>query len=392
MNPYNSPQPVPAPARPWWKSTAASLGLIVVVGVLAAVNFLAGFLVMIVAFVLLWVLPPWKWGAKLGATVGTFVLLVIAGGVSGQLDEEKKDEAKPVASKSGAPAGEPSASPSGTRAPVKAKASRPAVPDYVGKPLDQAEKSARAAGFSVGAHDASEQRRSIVLRSGWLVCFQQARVDDGRGAVDFGAVKDGEPCPKREGEPLPWPTMPELTGKTWKAASTTLTGLGVAEDRIEAEAAYTNDPLPAEGSYDDWEVCASEPDAGDDIQTTRTPAVTLRLTDPGQPCPGGGSTELPDEDDDGTPDYRDRHDDREMDPGTDQGTDEPGGSSSGGASTGGSSSGGTASGGASSGGASGGGVDGVTPGAFCSPAGAVGTAANGRVYTCQGPGQNRWRQ
>ncbi|MER0244190.1 PASTA domain-containing protein [Streptomyces sp. HSW2009] len=309
---------------------------------------------MIVAFVLLWVLPPWKWGAKLGATVGTFVLLVIAGGVSGQLDEEKKDEAKPVASKSGAPAGEPSASPSGTRAPVKAEASRPAVPDYVGKPLDQAEKSARAAGFSVGAHDASEQRRSIVLRSGWLVCFQHARVDDGRGAVDFGAVKDGEPCPKREGEPLPWPTMPELTGKTWKAASTTLTGLGVAEDRIEAEAAYTNDPLPAEGSYDDWEVCASEPDAGDDIQTTRTPAVTLRLTDPGQPCPGGGSTELPDEDDDGTPDYRDRHDDREMDPGTDQGTDEPGDdltSGSGGSSYGGSS-GGSSSGGSSSGGSS----------------------------------------
>ncbi|WP_153531948.1 hypothetical protein [Actinomadura macrotermitis] len=39
----------------------------------------------------------------------------------------------------------------------------------------------------------------------------------------------------------------------------------------------------------------------------------------------------------------------------------------------------------------GGGVSDVRPGAFCSPGGATGTW-RGRVYTCKGPGQNRWRR
>ncbi|MGI5166161.1 hypothetical protein ACQEU3_17560 [Spirillospora sp. CA-253888] len=33
----------------------------------------------------------------------------------------------------------------------------------------------------------------------------------------------------------------------------------------------------------------------------------------------------------------------------------------------------------------------VHPGAFCSPAGATGTS-RGRVHTCKGPGQPRWRR
>ncbi|WP_199828106.1 hypothetical protein [Streptomyces sp. XY332] len=34
----------------------------------------------------------------------------------------------------------------------------------------------------------------------------------------------------------------------------------------------------------------------------------------------------------------------------------------------------------------------VTPGAFRSPSGATGIGQNGSVYTCKGPGQDRWRR
>ncbi|MFF9056633.1 hypothetical protein ACF09Z_36455 [Streptomyces erythrochromogenes] len=45
----------------------------------------------------------------------------------------------------------------------------------------------------------------------------------------------------------------------------------------------------------------------------------------------------------------------------------------------------------SQGGSTGGGARTVHRGAFCSPAGAVGTA-NGKTYTRKGPGRNRWRR
>ncbi|WP_030713461.1 hypothetical protein [Streptomyces sp. NRRL F-2580] len=49
-----------------------------------------------------------------------------------------------------------------------------------------------------------------------------------------------------------------------------------------------------------------------------------------------------------------------------------------------SSSGGSSTGGASSGT--------VTPGAYCSTSGATGIGkTNGKLYTCKGPGQKRWR-
>lgn len=34
----------------------------------------------------------------------------------------------------------------------------------------------------------------------------------------------------------------------------------------------------------------------------------------------------------------------------------------------------------------------VHPGAYCAPAGATGVAKNGKIYTCKGPGRNRWRR
>ncbi|MEU9117496.1 PASTA domain-containing protein [Streptomyces sp. NPDC048483] len=362
VNPYNTPQPLSPAPQPWWKTTPTAIVMIALVAVLAAISFPLGALAMIAVIVLLWVLPPWKWGMKLGATIGTFLLLTVAAGLSGQLDETGKDKPKPVAAKTHEPATTPT--------PAKAKAPKAKAPDYTGKPLDKAEEQARAAGYTTGAHDASPKDRNIFMRSGWVVCFQKPDTDDGHKLIDFGAMKDGEPCPNKDGGPIPWPTMPDLKGKTWEAATGALNGLGVKQDSIRADTAYANDTLPTEGEYDDWKVCATDPAEGEDIDTSSTSAVTLDLTAPGNGCPGSEYANLPDKDDDGTPDYRDKRDDRD-----DRDTTGSGGS--------------TSSGGSSSGG--GGSVGTVTPGSFCSHAGATGTS-HGRIYTCKGPGQNRWRQ
>ncbi|WP_371576125.1 hypothetical protein [Streptomyces sp. NBC_01314] len=68
MNPYNTP--TPAPSRPWWKTTPAALGVLALVALLGSFSFALDFLVMIAAVVAAWVLPPWRWFARLGATFG----------------------------------------------------------------------------------------------------------------------------------------------------------------------------------------------------------------------------------------------------------------------------------------------------------------------------------
>ncbi|MBZ4016354.1 hypothetical protein CCS38_11485 [Streptomyces purpurogeneiscleroticus] len=183
--------------------------------------------------------------------------------------------------------------------------------------------------------------------------------------------------------------MPELHGKTWQAAVETLTGIGVDEDAIQAEAYYVNDDLP-DGAYDSWRVCTQDPAEGEDI----TADVTLELVHPKAGC----STDdlyLSDKDDDGRPDYRDSTDDRNTTSGGGSGGN--GSSASGGSSSSGggsSSTGGTSSGGSSStGGSTGGGGLTVHPGSFCAPAGATGVTSAGTPMVC-GPGsdgRNRWR-
>ncbi|WP_445394734.1 PASTA domain-containing protein [Streptomyces sp. LE64] len=450
MNPYDSaplPSPQASPARPWWKTSPAALGMLALVALIGAFSFPLGFLALIAVVVLLWILPPWRWFAKLGANLGALVLLVLGSGLGGQLDES---DAKPTAEATRTPS--PKAPPS--------PAAEPEVPDYRGRPLHEAEAAARNSGYTTGLHDASAESRSILLRSDWVVCFQKADHDDGRKLIDFAAVKTGEPCPGKDGAEIPWPTMPDLLDETWRDSVRALTGLGVDEDAIEAESHYVNDELP--GDHDTWRVCEQDPADGEDI----TAEVTLGLAHPDAGCSTTG-LRLGDKDDDGRPDYRDLTDDRNTGPvggststggpsssgggsstgsggsstsgggsstssggsstsGGGSSTSSGGSSTSGGGSStssgGSSTSGGgsstssggssTSSGGSStsgggsstgsggsstgSGGSStsgGGGASTVHPGSFCSPPGAVGVTRAGTPMVC-GPGsdgRNRWR-
>ncbi|GHH70833.1 hypothetical protein GCM10018793_05490 [Streptomyces sulfonofaciens] len=387
MNQPSSPPPRTA-ARPWWRTTPAALGLLVLVAVLGALSLPLGFLVLIASVVALWMLPPWRWFTRLGATVGAFFLLTIGAGLGGQLDDTGKEKANQVAVGTGTPA--PSSATGSPRASLHA-------PDLTGSHLDEAEDRARDAGFTTGHHDASPAGRTVVVRSGWVVCFQQAEHDGGREVIEFAAVKDREPCPEEDGGRIPWPAMPDLIGKTWRTAVAELADRGVDGHDVTAEARYLNDALP-EGGHDSWRVCEQDPAEGEDI----TSQVTLGLAHPAAGCSTDGSY-LGDRDHDGRPDYRDHSDDRAT-----TGGGAPGGSSTAGGTSGGSaasSTGGGGSGDGSSGGSSGGSSTGgggssatggggpiVHPGAFCAPAGATGVTSAGTPMVC-GPasdGRNRW--
>ncbi|MEV4442776.1 PASTA domain-containing protein, partial [Streptomyces sp. NPDC049577] len=185
----------------------------------------------------------------------------------------------------------------------------PPAPDYRGRRLDVAYAKATRAGYSVTQHDASKDRKAVTARSLWTVCFQQASSGTGaRPALDFGVVHTGDPCPKKDGDPIPWPVMPELVWKTWPTARAQVVALGIPEGHVQARAAYRNDTLPDEGAYDDWRVCAHDPAEG--RQVPRDTRVTLYLSSRDNGCPDparatGAAVDLPDRDDDGDPDYRD---------------------------------------------------------------------------------------
>lgn len=67
------------------------LGVLALMTVLSAMSFPLGFLVTIAAMVAVWVLPPWRWYARLGAMFGTFFLMLISAGISGQLNNNAPD-------------------------------------------------------------------------------------------------------------------------------------------------------------------------------------------------------------------------------------------------------------------------------------------------------------
>ncbi|MGW4196467.1 PASTA domain-containing protein [Streptomyces sp. NPDC005004] len=398
MNPYTPAPPPPPPVRPWWKTTPAGLGLLAAVALIGAFSFPLGFLALIATVALLWFLPPWRWFAKLGAGVGAFVLLAIGAAAGGQLDDTTaRTDAKPSAVRTHLPSTEPSRQRTNEPAPP---------PSYRGKPLDRAETEARAAGYTAAHHDASADHRAIVVRAGWVVCFQSATGGSGRRSIAFAAVKSGERCPEKDGARIPRPVMPDLRGRTWRAAAGELTDLGVSGEALRAQSHYMNDALP-EGDYGTWRVCDQNPAKGDEI----TAEVTLQLASPKAGCAREGSY-LGDKDDDGVPDYRDHSDDRVRSAttggaaGGSGGTVTGGGSSStnGGSSPSGASGGSSASGGSTTGGGSsstsggsssatgGGGGPVVHPGAYCAPAGARGVTRAGTSMVC-GPasdGRNRW--
>ncbi|GGL15467.1 PASTA domain-containing protein [Streptomyces flaveus] len=361
MNPYNTP----APPRPWWKTTPAVLGLLALVALLGAFSFGLGFVVMIAAMVAVWVLSPWRRFAKLGATFGAFLLLAVGAGLGGQLDESGTKQPDAKAREDSKASAEAASSPTPAKV-VKAA-------DYTGKPLNDAEKLARSAGFTTGHHDAAEDDRSIIMRSGWTVCFQEA--DTTAKTVDFAAVKSNEPCPEKDGGPLPWPKMPDVVGATYNTATKDLKQAGIDLDSVTLDDVYLDIDTPiaeeAAEDGDEWRVCFQSPDEG--IKVTSTTTVSLDLgrwsdADLVQDCPKAKDTtyKIPAND----PDYE-----------SDNSTSEEDGSTGGGSSS-------------SSGGSTGGGSVGtVHPGSFCSPQGATGVTKAGTPMVC-GPGsdgRNRWR-
>ncbi|MFC8247896.1 PASTA domain-containing protein [Streptomyces chartreusis] len=362
MNPYNTP-PLP---QPWWRTTPAILTLLALVALIGALSFGFGFLVVIAAVVAVWVLPRWRWFAKVGATFGAFVLLTVGAGLGGQLDDSGTAESK-ASTQDKASEG------------VKTAASSPSLKvlnaaDYTKKPLNEAVKLAGSAGFTTTHHDAAADGRTVMVRSLWTVCFQE--VDPTAKNINFGVVKSDEPCPEKDGGPLPWPVMPDVVGVTYDTAVKDLKRAGVDLDSVELDDVYLDLDAPtakeAAEDGDEWRVCFQSPADGSDVTSDTAVSLDLGLwtdADLVQRCPKAKDTtyDIPAND----PDY---------DSGNSSST--TGGVSS----TGGGSS-------SSSGGSTGGGSVGtVHPGSFCSPQGATGVTKAGTPMVC-GPGsdgRNRW--
>ncbi|GAT83579.1 hypothetical protein STXM2123_4280 [Streptomyces sp. F-3] len=339
----------------------------VLVALLGALSFPLGFLVMIAAMVAMWVLPPWRWFAKLGATFGAFVLLTVGASLGGQLDDNGKDKSDAkVRNEKGTSAEATSSSPSPK--PLK-------IADYTGKQLDEAAQQARSAGFTAGHHDAADENRSILVLSEWKVCFQKN--DAAARTIDFAAVKTSEPCPERDGGPLPWPVMPDVVGATYNTAVKDLEQAGIDLDRVTLDDVYLDIDSPtadeAAEDGDEWRVCFQSPGEGTKVTSTTTVRLDLGKWsdyDLVQRCPAAKNTtyKIPAND----PDH-------ESDDSAGRKHSSSGGSSS------------SSSGGSTNDGGSGGGT--VHPGSFCSPPGATGVTKAGTPMVC-GPGsdgRNRWR-
>ncbi|MGX4688702.1 PASTA domain-containing protein [Streptomyces sp. JNUCC 63] len=264
MNPYSTNRP---PSQPWWRATPALLGLLALVALLSAVSLGLGFLVVIATMVAVWVLPSWRWYAKLGTTFGAFFLLLISAGMSGQLNDSGADKSEAEAKNADDPGTETTPSPS--------LAKTPELTDYTGKSLDEAEKEARAAGFTPGRHDASAEGRSVVVRSVWTVCFQ--KVDTTAKSVAFAAVRTGEPCPTKDGDPIPWPTMPDVVGDTYNAAVKELDRAGIDLNSVTLDDVYLDIDAPsaeeAAEKGDEWRVCFQRPEEDSEV----TSATTVHL-------------------------------------------------------------------------------------------------------------------
>lgn len=148
----------------------------------------------------------------------------------------------------------------------------------VGKSIDIAVERARQAGLSVGIHDASD--RDEAPRGDWTVCFEKATLSD----VVFAAVPDEAPCPKKDGQRIPWPKMPNVKDTTYAKAVVKLedtVGEVALKAAYEDEAAYdTNNET---GDYANWRVCFQSVKAGTALP--HEPDVTLHAVENGEACP-----------------------------------------------------------------------------------------------------------
>lgn len=334
--PPPTPYP-PAPVRRWWQHPALIITALVI--------FPPG------GIALAW-LSRWSRTKKIIATVLASLWFITP--FLGDPPKEKRDDAKPkaTATATATATAETTATPTPSASP-----SPSGPPSYVGQNLKQAKAAAYEAGYNAISHDASDKDARQWDDDNWKVCFQTSAAKEvgSMPTLDFGVVRNEWPCPAKDGEPIPYPRMPKVVGQTFEEASTTLKPLAL--QKIEADSAYTDVTLPA--SVDAWTVCFQDPAADETIEYPKTTTAYLKVTAPGTACPKTQFTELhPDP----TP------------PST--GEDDSDGSSS-----------------SSSGGSDGeGSVGTVTPGAFCSTPGATGVNQKGVIYTCKGPGQERWRR
>ncbi|MGW0816784.1 hypothetical protein ACWD00_26625 [Streptomyces viridiviolaceus] len=339
-SPATPPRRPPTPGTRWWLTTRARIGFVLAVPLLGLLNEYLGFLVLIAAIVLIWKDNPWQKGAKVAATIGAMALL---GAVVPDPPEDGASDTVAGADAKGTERERTAVtwpSPSPTRSQARPSQPPPEAPDYRGQRLDTARDKAEAAGFGVDEHNASDEGKSIMMRSNWTVCFQKTDwTSSGTKSIHFGAVQTGAPCPEADGGAIPWPRMPDLVWKTWKTAHKEVVDLGVVPDHhLRADTAYGNDRLPDEGEYDDWRVCVTDPAEGADV--TLDTWVTLELTDPDNGCPEpdrghDDKVDLPDRDGDGDPDYRDpfpgdRNRTSTFPDGFPSGSDSSGGGSSGG--------------------------------------------------------------
>jgi hypothetical protein len=262
----------------------------------------------------------------------------------GDPPKDRRGDAKPKAATTATATTTPSASPTPS-----------GPPSFVGHNLKTAKAAAYDAGYNAISHDASDDDAGQRNNDHWKVCFQTAAAKKvgTMPTLDFGVVRNEWPCPAKDGEPIPYPKMPKVVGQTFAKASATLKPL--VFKTIKADSAYTDVTLPA--TVDDWTVCFQEPKAGEEIEYPKTTTAYLKVTAPGTACPKTEFTEL--------------HPDPTPPSTGDDDSDDSSFSSSGGSS---------------------GSVDTVTPGAYCSTPGSMGVSKKGVIYTCKGPGQERWRR
>lgn len=153
-----------------------------------------------------------------------------------------------------------------------------------GVSLKEAQEAAEAAGYAVSSHNAN---KGDARPSGnWTVCFEAI----GYGTVDYGAVEEGALCPKKDGDPLTWPTVPDVVGSTYAKAVKALVKAGLDEENIGVDSAYKDVSLSAadvEDDADDHTVCFQSPAAGKDVKPDTE--ATLTLVEGGS-CPAGKGT------------------------------------------------------------------------------------------------------
>ncbi|MER0241097.1 hypothetical protein AAHZ94_03480 [Streptomyces sp. HSW2009] len=163
--------------------------------------------------------------------------------------------------------------------------SPPDLAPQKGQVLGAAQEQARLAGLSSSAHDATESDRAP--RADWSVCFQSQQ----KKSVEFAAVHKAEPCPDKDGNPVPWLKMPKVTGLTVSGARSALAdvekSLTKGSRLVGARPGVNPYANPADGEPDSWLVCSQQPAIGTalDSRWQAEEEIELHVIQPGIPCP-----------------------------------------------------------------------------------------------------------